>query len=192
VNFIAAIDWDWSITIPVGSCPHDDEVLRRLRRIEAGFNKKYVVTRYHKVPDTKRYMMAVAFEGQTKCGSRHTHVLVRIPSGQKKRVSRAMLVGMFPFEFRFLWHKFSPTPALWVEKRNRFRWEVEVEHESVIAIARANAARKIYTVKQIRESDVAWSRFEFVTPAKFGIFQNENLRAIKNRDRQKRLALGLG
>jgi hypothetical protein len=33
VNFITAIDWDWSITIPVGACPPDDEVLRRLRRI---------------------------------------------------------------------------------------------------------------------------------------------------------------
>ena len=192
MNFIAAIDWDWSITIPVGSCPTDDEALRRLRRIEAEFNKKLVATRYHKVPDANRHTIAVAFDGQTKCGSRHAHVLVRIPSGQKKRVSRAMLAGIFPFELRFLWHKFSPTPALWVKKRNRFPWEVEVEHEPVIAIARANAARKIYTVKQVRESDVSWSRFEFVTPPKFGIFQNENLRAIKNRDRQKRLALGLG
>jgi hypothetical protein len=81
VNFIAAIDWDWFITIPVGNCPPDDEVLRRLRRIEAEFNKRYVATRYHKVPDNGRFVMAVAFEGQRSRGTRHAHVLVRVPRG---------------------------------------------------------------------------------------------------------------
>jgi hypothetical protein len=166
-------------------------VLQRLRRIEAEFNKKFVATRYHKVPDANRFVMAVAFEGDRKCGSRHAHLLVRVPSGSKKRVPRAMLVGMFPFEFQFLWHKFSPTPALWAQKRNRFPWEPDVGHEPLILFGRANAARKIYTVKQVRKTDVCWSRFEFATPPKFGNFHNENLRAIKDRDRQKRLALGL-
>jgi hypothetical protein len=185
------LGWDWFITIPVGACPPDDEVLRRLRRIEAEFNKKFVATRYHKVLDANRFVIAVAFEGDRKCGSRHVHLLVRVPGGQKKRLPRAILVGMFPFEFRFLWHKFSPVPTLWVVKRKMFPWEVQVEYEPLILFGRANAARKIYTVKQVRRTDVRWSRFEFVTPPKFGTFQNENLRAIKNRDRQKRLALGL-
>src|SRR5262245_62753884 len=112
VNFIASIEWDWFITIPVGSCPSDEEALPRLRRIEAGFNKKYVATRYHKVPDAKRYLMVVAFEGETECGTRHAHILVRVPSCSKKTwLSRTILVSWFPFEFRFLWHKFSQSPA---------------------------------------------------------------------------------
>jgi hypothetical protein len=167
-------------------------VLQRLRRIEAGFNKRYVVTRYHKVPDADRYVMAVAFEGETECGTRHAHILVRVPSGGKKQwLSQAILIGWLPFEFRFLWHKFSSAPALWALKRKQFPWESELEHEPLLSFGTANTARGIYTVKKVRETEVAWSKFEFVTPPKFKDFANENLKAISSRDRQARLALGL-
>jgi hypothetical protein len=44
--------------------------------------------------------------------------------------------------------------------------------------------RIVYTVKDVREADVSWSRFEFVTPSKFDKFTNENLSVIRNRDKQ--------
>lgn len=135
--------------------------------------------------------MAVAFEGETECGTRHAHILVRVPRGGKKKwLSPATLISWFQFEFRFLWHKFSSAPALWALKRRQFPWEPDAEHEPLLSFGRANAARAIYAVKQVRGTDVAWSRFEFVTPPKFKDFTNENLEVIKNRDRQKRLALG--
>jgi hypothetical protein len=77
VKFILSIEWDWFITIPVGHCPPDDEVLWRLRRIEAELNKRYVATRHHKVPSESRFQIAVAFEGERNCGTRHAHVLQR-------------------------------------------------------------------------------------------------------------------
>src|SRR5262249_17729843 len=127
--------------------------------------------------------------GETECGTRHAHILVRVPRGGKKKwLSPATLISWFQFEFRFLWHKFSSAPALWALKRRQFPWEPDAEHEPLLSFARANAARAIYAVKQVRGTDVAWSRFEFVTPPKFKDFTNENLEVIKNRDRQKRLA----
>ena len=36
-----------------------------------------------------------------------------------------------------------------------------------ITFGRANTARTIYTVKDVRQAEVSWSRFEFVTPPKF-------------------------
>jgi hypothetical protein len=166
-------------------------VLHRLRRIEADFNKKYIATRYHKLPDADRYTMVVAFEGETSCGSRQAHVLIRIAQGKKKRVSREMLVGLFPNEFRFRWHRYSPNPALFEEKRAAYPWESPTVHDPLLWIARANVARSIYAVKWARKQDVIWSRIEFVTPRKTNKFANENLRVITHRNRQKRLALGL-
>jgi hypothetical protein len=66
-------------------------------------------------------------------------------------------------------------------------WEPDAEHEPLLSFGTANTARGIYTVKKVRETEVAWSKFEFVTPPKFKKFANENLKAISSRDRQKRL-----
>ena len=59
-----------------------------------------------------------------------------------------------------------------------------------ITFGRANTARKIYTVKDIRQAEVSWSRFEFVTPPKFDKFKMKT-EHNHNRDRQRRAALGL-
>jgi hypothetical protein len=55
----------------------------------------------------------------------------------------------------------------------------------------ANTARTIYTVKDVRQAEVSWSRFEFVTPPKWAKFTNKNLSVIRNRDQQRRAALGI-
>jgi hypothetical protein len=197
VTFIRSLEWHWFITVPIGECPHDDLVLKFLRLIEARLCKKYVATRYHKLSDDDRFLMAVAFEGESKCGSRHAHLLVRIPRTTKKHIPQSKLIAAFPFEFRSLWLKFSRS-AMADERqfhhqkgKEAYRKPQDFRRESLLRIDRANAAREIYTVKYVREADVSWSRFEFVTPPKFLVFKNKNLRAIKNRDRQKRLALGL-
>ena len=44
--------------------------------------------------------MAVAFEGERRCGTRHAHVLAYVPTPTKIRISREMLVNLFPEEFR--------------------------------------------------------------------------------------------
>jgi hypothetical protein len=96
VTFIRSLEWHWFITVPIGECPDDDQVLQLLRRIEAHFCKKYVATRYHKLPDTNRFLMAVAFEGESKCGSRHAHLLVRLPGMNKKQISQSQLILLPP------------------------------------------------------------------------------------------------
>jgi len=95
------------------------------------------------------------------------------------------MIGLFPFEFRFLWNKIRllSAPAFdrpWVE----YPWED-------ITFGRANIARTIYTVKDVRQAEVAWSRLEFVTPPQFETFKNDNLSVRRNRDRQRRAVLGL-
>src|SRR6516162_640138 len=108
VEFIQQLDWDWFITIGIGACPDDDEVLRRLRLIEAILCKKYVLTRYHKLPNRDRFSMAVAFEGEKRLGTRHAHILVHIPQPRKKWTKRSILVSLFCWEFRFLWNLVTP------------------------------------------------------------------------------------
>jgi hypothetical protein len=183
VDFIKSKQWHWFITIPIGLCDGDDEVMRRLKSIEATLCGKYLVNRYHKLPDEARYSMVVAFEGEAKCGTRHAHILAYVPPPTKKgrRVSHSMRISLFPWEFAFLWTKFMP-----FFKRVRIErpWEK-------IKFAPANTARHIYTVKDVRQAEVSWSRFEFVTPPKWANFENENLSVIRNRDRQRRAALGL-
>ena len=177
VDFISSKQWHWFITIPIGLCDDDDEVLRRLKAIEATFCGKYLVNRYHKLPDEARYSMVVAFEGETKCGSRHVHILAYVPPPTKKRFSHSMMISLFPWKFRFFWNKFTPA-FKWIE----YPWEQ-------IHVCPANTARTIYTVKDVRQVEVPWSRFEFVTPPKSAKFKNENLSVIRNRDQQRRAAL---
>jgi hypothetical protein len=167
-------------TIPIGLCDDDDEVLHRLRAIEATFCGNCLVNRYHKLPDEARYSMVVAFEGEAKCGSRHAHILAYVPPPRKKYISHSTVISLFTWEFAFLWNKFTP-----FFKRDRIKppWEK-------IKFGRANTARAIYAVKDVRQAEVSWSRFEFVTPPKWAQFNNKNLSVIRNRDRQRRVALG--
>jgi hypothetical protein len=96
-----------------------------------------------------------------------------------------MMIGLFPWEFRFLWNKMRMLSATdYGQAWTPNPWED-------ITFGRANTARTIYTVKDVRQAEVPWSRFEFVTPPKFDKFRNENLSMIYNRNRQRRAALGL-
>src|SRR5712692_1574399 len=111
VKFIEKLEWHWFVTIGVGYCPDDEEVLRRLRLIEAKLCQKYVAShRYHKLPDFERFMMAVGFEGKRQSGTRHAHFLIRVPQ-PKKKCSQLMLQSFLPLEFRFLWNTLSNRDA---------------------------------------------------------------------------------
>ena len=183
VDFIQQIEWDRFITIGIGHCPDDAEVLRRLRLIEARLCKRYLLNRYHKLPHRDRFTMAVAFEGERTLGTRHAHILVHIPRPLKHCASRLMLVSLFPWQFQFLWHSMRP-------EHDRYPppWQPRVIDKPMV-FGRVNTARKIYTVKRVQQIELPWSRFEFVTPPKTRKFQNQNLSVIRNRDRQKRIAL---
>ncbi|MGZ4891669.1 MAG: hypothetical protein ACXV2B_05350 [Halobacteriota archaeon] len=161
--------------------------MRRMRAIEAALCEKYLVNRYNKLPDTARYSMIVAFEGEVRLGNRHAHLSVYVPPPIKKRISQSMLIAIFRTEFRFLWKKFDILSARNSRQyiaRNYDLWKS-------IQISPSNVARNVYTVKDLRRDHVPWSRFEFVRPPKFNKFSNENLSVIRNRDRQRRAVLGL-
>jgi hypothetical protein len=189
VDFIESKQSHWFITIPIGLCDGDDEVLQRLRSIEATFCGRYLVNRYHKLPDEARYSMVVAFEGEAKCGTRHAHILAYVPPPTKKRYSHSMMISRFTWEFRFLWNKLTLLSAAALSAAAFKRVRIEYPWEQIHFRA-ANTARTIYTVKDVRQAEVPWSRFEFVTPPKRAQFNNENLSVIRNRDRQRRAALG--
>jgi hypothetical protein len=182
VDLIKSRKWHWFITIPIGYCSDDDDILRRLRTIEASLCGKYLVNRYQKLPDDKRFSMVVAFEGEVKLGTRHAHILAYIPTPTKKRIPQSMLSNFFPFEFRFLWNKLELSSA---RTESEYRRARTLDPWADIKISPANVARDIYTVKDLRQADVPWSRLEFVTPPKHKKFKNENLSAISNRNRQK-------
>ena len=186
VDFIKLQQWHWFITIPVGYCENEDEVLKRLRTIEATLCGKYLPNRYHRLPDEARFSMVVAFEGEVKLGTRHAHVLAYIPRPTKKRIPQSMLSNLFRTEFRFLWKKLDLMSA---HTESEFRRARGRDPWTDITITPANIARHVYTVKDVREAEVSWSRFEFVTPPKAKKFDNENLSAIRNRDRQRRAIL---
>jgi hypothetical protein len=180
VHFIEGMEWHWFVTIPVGGCPDDYEVLRRLRIIEAKLCAKYVSRAYSKLPHAERYLIAVAFEGDRQCGTRHAHILVRVPQPKRKPVSNSMVISLFPWEFRFEWSLFNEARSTLM----RIGGRTDLEFGRI-----ATAARKIYAVKNVQKREVNWSHFEFVTPPKSGKFNNENRHVIRNRDRQKRRAL---
>ena len=188
VDFIRSKQWHWFVTIPIGYCENEDEVLKRLRTIEAILCGKYLQNRYHKLPDEARFSMLVAFEGELKCGTRHAHVLAYIPCPTKKRIPQSMLSNLFPSEFKFLWKKLDLLSA---HTESEFRRARIRDPWTDLEITPANAARHVYAVKNLRQADVSWSRFEFVTPPKAKKFKNENLSVIRNRDRQKQVALGM-
>ena len=188
VDFIKLRQWHWFITIPIGYCENEDTVLKRLQAIEAALCGKYLTNRYHKLPDEARFSMVVAFEGEVKLGTRHAHVLVYIPCPTKMRIPQSMLSTLFPGEFRFLWKKLDLLSA---HTESEFRRARRRDPWTDIEITPANTARGVYTVKDVRQGEVSWSRFEFVTPPKFQEFNNENLSVASNRNRQRRVDLGM-
>jgi hypothetical protein len=180
VDFIKAKTWHWFITIPMGLCDNDDDVLKRLRLIEAAFCGKYLPNRYHKLPDHARFRTVVSFEGESKHGNRHAHILAYIPSPTKNCPSHSILMERFPSEFRALWKKVGLLLASDLE-------DASVENSfDDITFGPANTVRAIYTVKNVRQEEVPWSRFEFVTPPKFKTFKNKNRNMIIYRNRQQR------
>jgi hypothetical protein len=146
VDFIKSKKWHWFITIPIGMCHNDDEVLRRLRRIENDLCRKYLVNRYHKLPDVARFSMVLGFEGERKCGMRHAHILVYIPVPTKKRISHAMLVNLFSSEFRYRWTELRDDRSE-VYKHNSFAW---ADDTMALSFGPENVARTIYAVKEVR------------------------------------------
>ena len=200
VDFIKSRQWHWFITIPIGLCDDDDAVLNRLRAFEATLCGKYLLNRYNKLLDDSRFSMVVGFEGEAKCGTRHAHILVHIPSPMGKHISHCMLISLFPSEFHFLWNKYSTQRAFSPSFEVRSAPKGTEDQAAIkggkaanptLGFGQATVARSIYTVKDVRQHGVPWSRFEFVTPPKRGKFKNENLSVIHNRDRQRRSALGL-
>ena len=173
VDLIKSRPWDWFITISIGECPPDDVVLKRLRRIENELCRKFLVHRYHKLPDHLRFTMAVAFEGERSCGTRHAHVLAYVPAPTKIRISREMLVNLFPEEVRFRWVKLKQQFS--VDPGSETPWYGKLQ------FGRVNMARCIYAAKDVRQENVPWSRFELVTMPKRSKFTNRNLSVIQNK-----------
>ena len=108
-----------------------------------------------------------------------------VPPPTKKCISHSMMISLFPWEFESLWNKLTSLSAPAFK-----RVQIERPWEK-IKFGAANTARTIYTVKDVRQAEVSWSRFEFVTPPKSETFTNENLSVIRNRDQQRRAALGI-
>lgn len=187
VSYVASQDFDWFITIGIGFCPSDDETLRRLTLIDAILSKKYLCGRYHNLAANERFLTLVAFEGEEASGDQHAHLLVRIPT-PLRRGTRAMLISAFPFEFRFLWDKVGSGSTC---KSSALAWFCSDRTSESIKFEPAEFRRKIYTVKSVQCYKKPDSRLEIIPPPKWHKFENENLKVVRNRDKQKRAALGL-
>ena len=186
VRLIKSRTWHWFITIPIGACDGDDVVVRRLRRIEAILCGKYLLNRYHKLPDHLRYSMIVAFEGEVEKGTRHAHILAYIPTSMKRDLSHNYMIGMFPGQFRYLWATIERDDSIRSDTMNS---TTIFDLRSEPHFDRANSARSIYTIKDVRLADVSWSNFQFVTPPKWKRFTNETLNVMKHNDKQVRRRL---
>jgi hypothetical protein len=157
-----------------------------------------VARRYHKLPDSARYSMLVAFEGESKLGTRHAHLLVYVPKPKRRTKSHEMTVTFLPQEFRFLWNRFRPNTRTQFEPRKSAGDDISDAVSSRISdemlavkFKRATEIQAIYTIKSVRLNEVPWSRLEFVTPPKTNVFSNKNLNVIKNRDKQRHKQLRL-
>ena len=127
--------------------------------------------------------MVVSFEGDAKRGNRHAHVLAYIPLAVETtdipiNDDQAFPVGV----------------SVFVEQNSfivgvRFRKGLGTVSLGRYNVCCANTVRKIYMVKDVRQAEVSWSRFEFVTPPKFKTVKNKNRSVVSNGDRQRRAAL---
>jgi hypothetical protein len=188
VQFQKDQDYDVSITLGIGFCPPDDEVMKRLTTIDAIISKTYLVSRYHKLPSAARFLIGVAFEGERDCGSRHAHILVRIPKPLKGCCTRAELIDRFPREFEQLWHALSGSTNSFLKLS--LPNPAKTSGKAVpLEFCNGEVARIIYTVKKVQIEEEDWSRFVFVHQSHGTQFKNQNLSVVQNRDRQKRAAL---
>lgn len=204
IDFIAKQYWHWMVTIGIGHCPSDEELLRRLRIIEAQLCGKYLSNSYHKLLDIDRYSMLVGFEGERTGGSRHAHILVHVPKPTKRHTSQALSILRFEWEFWTLWLKFNDN----YEARLRPNWlvtgrmrEIDVSSPQTntnngripVQLDRightADRAKAYYAVKRVRSEEASWTDVQFVTPPKFKKFENANTRKIHNLHRSVRLKL---
>jgi hypothetical protein len=206
VDFIKELDWNWMITIGIGSCPNDDELMRRLRIIEAQLCGKYLSNSFHKLSDADRYSMVVGFEGEKSKGSRHAHILVRIPTPTKRPMSRSIAIMRFKWEFWCLWLRLNDS-----KKRENSPYSARTAHLSKLSdgedkevlkfgtsrlpvkIDRVGPAKggvaTYYAIKRVQSDEVAWSDVQFVTPPKSVKFENVNTTKIHNLNRSVRLKL---
>jgi hypothetical protein len=184
VDLIKGLEWHWFITIGVGECPDDTELLRWLRRIENELCRRYLVNKYQKLPHQERYTLAVRFEGERSCGNRHTHVLAYVPQPTKPAKPHSTAIFLFHWQFRSLWTHLKLKALQESNRHLTVDWTA-----ADLRFGRVNLARSIYPVKDVRQNEVSWSRFEFVTLPKTKKFHNETLSVIQNRDRQRRKLL---
>jgi hypothetical protein len=89
-------------------------------------------------------------------------------------------VNLFSQEFRFRWERIKREDDCDVRPANDAPWFGKLQ------FGRVNMARCIYAAKDVRQLDVPWSRFEFVTAPKRLKFANRNLSVIQNKNRQRR------
>ena len=154
VDFISSMEWHWFITIGIGECPNDEELLWRLRHIENQLCRRYLVNRYQKLRHQERYTFVVAFEGERRCGNRHAHVLAYVPQPTKDSTPQSTAIFLFQWQFRSLWTHLKLKALQESNRHLTVDWTV-----ADLRFGRANLARTIYGIKDVRQNEVSWSRF---------------------------------
>ena len=204
VGFIQSLDWHWMITIGIGSCPKDEELIRRLRIIEAQLCGKYCSNQYHKLADAHRYSMVVGFEGERARGTRHAHILVHVPTPTKGQKSHSVAIMRFKWEFWCLWLKLNGNAGVqhspYSARSAHLSKFKDGEDQEVLKFdgkrlpvkidrigPTSDTVKKYYAVKRVQSDDVSWSDVQFVTPPKTKTFENENTKKIHNRSRKAHL-----
>ena len=206
VQFIESLDWHWMVTIGIGSCPKDEELIRRLRIIEAQLCGRYLSNSYHKLADADRYSMMIGFEGERTRGTRHAHILVHVPKPTKHHASHSLAIMRFKWEFWCLWlklndnigvqhspysmksahlSKFKDGEDQEILKFNKKGLPVKIDR---IGTSR-NTVKSYYPVKWVRADVTPWSDVQFVTPPKSVNFENVNTKKIHNLNRSVSLKL---
>jgi len=204
VRFIETLDFHWMVTIGIGSCPMDEELIRRLRIIEAQLCGKYLSNSYHKLADVDRYSMVVGFESERGIGTRHAHILVHVPIPTKRQISHPLAIMQFKWEFWRLWLQlngnggvrhgpYSMRSAHLSKLNDGEDQEVlKCDGKSLpVKIDRigptSDTVNKYYAVKRVNCEDVSWSDVQFVTPPKAKQFENVNTKKIHSRSRKAHL-----
>ena len=197
VSFIEELDWNWMVTIGIGSCPNDEELIRRLRIIEAQLCGKYLSNSYHRLADADRYSILVGFEGERTNGTRHAHILVHVPKPTKRLTSQALAILRFKWEFWCLWLRLNGNAGVHIspyslESAHLSKFQDGEDQEVLkfhrkglpVKIDRVGSAvdgvKKHYAVKRIHSEESLWSDVQFVTPPKFNKFENVNTIKIRN------------
>jgi hypothetical protein len=201
VQFIESLDWHWMVTIGIGSCPKDEELIRRLRIIEAQLCGRYLSNSYHKLADADRYSMMVGFEGERTRGTRHAHILVRVPTPTRRRISHSLAVMRFKWEFWCLWLKLNGNVGVqhspYSMRSAHLSKFKDGEDQEILKFDRnslpvkidrigptSDTVNKYYAVKRVNSEDVSWSDVQFVTLPMTKTFENANTKKIHNRSRK--------